>query len=193
MIQGQINLHTHPGMKIREISKLEEVNTIVEIGTWNGAGSTACVIAGIKNKPDAKFYSLECDEQQYNLATSIVDQAENVHLLLGKIVEDTELDIENLSAAEVSWLADDKTALSKVPNVLEQLPETIDFLILDGGEFSTKAEFEKLKDRSKYIFLDDTAIRKNKANRANLLADNNFTTIEDKLADRNGWGLYKRT
>jgi hypothetical protein len=193
MIQGQINLHTHPGMKINEISRLEEVNTIVEIGTWNGAGSTACVIAGIKNKPNAKFYSLECDEQQYNLATSIVDKAENVHLLLGKIVEDTELDIENLSAAEVGWLAGDREALSKVPNVLEQLPETIDFLILDGGEFSTKAEFEKLKDRSKYIFLDDTAIRKNKANRANLLADNNFTTIEDKLTDRNGWGLYKRT
>ena len=193
MIQGQINLHTHPGMKINEISRLEEVNTIVEIGTWNGAGSTACVIAGIKNKPDANFYSLECDEQQYNLATSIVDQTANVHLILGKIIEENELDIENLSAAEVGWLAGDKAALSKVPNVLDELPETIDFLILDGGEFSTKAEFEKLKDRSTYIFLDDTAIRKNKANRANLLADNNFTTIEDKVADRNGWGLYKRT
>lgn len=27
MIQGQINLHTHPGMKIREISKLAGVYT----------------------------------------------------------------------------------------------------------------------------------------------------------------------
>jgi hypothetical protein len=191
-MQGQLNLHTQAGNTIMAVSSYNDVNTIVEIGTWNGYGTTNCVLTGIKFRPEVKFYSLECDISQYNTAISHIEQSENIKLILGKIVNDNELDIEALSNDEKGWLKNDLEQLANVPNVLEQLPDTIDFLILDGGEFSTMAELAKLKDRSKYIFLDDTTCRKNKQNRDNLNKDINFEILVDEQNDRNGWSLFKR-
>ena len=44
----------------------------------------------------------------------------------------------------------------KTNNLVNKLPSSIDILFLDGGEFSTYADFLKLYQRSKYIVLDDT-------------------------------------
>ena len=82
--------------------------------------------------------------------------------------------------------------MKEVPNVLDQIPAKIDFLILDGGEFSTTAELDKLIDRSNYIFLDDTIMRKNRENRMRLINSLEFIMLDDYPADRHGWSLFKR-
>ena len=115
--------------------------------------------------------------------------------MLGSIVEETELDTENIgyqSVDEESWLKQDALSVSRVPNVINELPDSIDFLVLDGGEFSTRAEFLKLKDRSNYIFLDDTLARKNIKNRKDLLESKEFECLGDYPNDRNGWAYFKR-
>ena len=191
-VTGQINLGSAAGDKIKETCELDEISTIVEIGTWNGQGSTRCVLAGVKNRGNIKFCTLECARDQYELAVSLNPNNPKVEFILGKIVNEDELDVENLSIKETTWLKNDIIAMKDVPNVLEQIPSKIDFLLLDGGEFSTSAELKKLIDRCNYIFLDDTVSRKNRQNRIRLINSINFELLEDRPTDRHGWSLFKR-
>ena len=180
---GQINLGSPAGDKIKEICELDEISSIFEIGTWNGCGSTRCVLEGIKLRDNIKFHTL---------AASLNHNNPKVEFILGKIVNEDDLDVDNLSTEETTWLKNDIIAMKDVPNVLEQIPSKIDFLLLDGGEFSTSAELEKLIDRCNYIFLDDTVLRKNKQNRTRLINSLDFEMVEDHPSDRHGWALFKR-
>lgn len=188
---GQINLDSNAGKAIEKISNLEKIKSIVEIGTWNGLGSTSCVISGIKNKKYCNFISLESDENFYKQALSN-NLNNNVQIIYGSIVGEDCLDVDQLTGDEPIWLNEDIKNYSKCPNVLSSIPNKIDFLILDGGEFSTRGEFLALKDRSDIIFLDDTRIRKNNKNYNELINDNSFIVIEDHFNDRNGWAIFSR-
>jgi hypothetical protein len=187
---GQINLDTEAGEMIKNISARDDVSTITEIGTWNGMGSTKCVLEGIKSSHKT-FFTIECCADEYKLAIQSDPNLPNVHYILGKIVEENELDVDNLSPQEQGWLQEDIKAMSEVPNVINKLPQKIDFLILDGGEFSTRAEFLKLKDRSKIIFLDDTSYRKNRINVQNLISDESYKPLINS-SDRNGWAVFEK-
>ena len=118
---GQINLGTERGQIIKDLASMPTVRTIVEIGTWNGYGSTQCVLEGIKDKKDC--------------------------------------------------------------------------------EFSTRAEWEILRDRTKFVFLDDTEALKNIANREELLESGEFDLIKDVRAPsphdpvqeyHHGWSVFLR-
>jgi hypothetical protein len=81
--------------------------------------------------------------------------------IYGSIVTLEELDNQNLSADEESWFKQDAESTLVAPLVEKFIPEQIDLLLLDGGEFSTYAEFKKLESRvRKWIILDDTRTRK---------------------------------
>jgi hypothetical protein len=75
------------------------------------------------------------------------------------------------------------------PNVLSQIPKQIDLLILDGGEFSTYAEWVTLKDRSKIIMLDDTNVLKCKqiVSESSTSPDYQLLTKSD---ERNGFHVF---
>lgn len=185
---GQITLNTKAGKTLLDISGLNGVNHIVEIGTWNGDGSTRCILKGIENKNDAEFITIESDKKMYAEAASRLPK--NITSLYGSIIKLEELDESNLTPEEKAWLDSDLRNYNECPNVLSRIPKEIDLLVLDGGEFSTRAEFLKLKDRCRYIFLDDTHLRKNKLNRKDLLLSEDFAAIEDS-GERNGWSLFK--
>lgn len=190
-MQGQINLDSVAGKCIEKIASQKDINTIVEIGTWNGLGSTVCVLSGINGRDDVNFISLESDKSMYDSAKS-KNLDKNVRIIFGRIVDKKDLDTDNLQHQEKSWLEGDLKNYDECPNVLHLIPNKIDFLILDGGEFSTQQEFKLLKDKSRYIFLDDTRIRKNNKNREDLIDSKDFETIEDHYGDRNGWAIFKR-
>lgn len=187
---GQINLGTPAGDCLKRISSSSDVKVIVEIGTWNGAGSTRCISEGMLDSD--VLYSLECNKGMYDKAKPLWESKENVKLIYGNIISEHEMDTEHLSVQEQGWYQQDLAAMRECPNVLESLPESIDLLVLDGGEFSTFAEYSKLASRSFIIFLDDTICRKNKKVREDLLNSDEFELIEDHPEDRHGWSLFKR-
>ena len=187
---GQINLGTPAGECLRKISSREDVKTIVEIGTWNGAGSTRCIAEGMQDTDT--LYSLECNKAMYDQAKVLWESKNNVNIIYGSIVTELEMDSEQLSYEEQGWYQQDMVAIQECPNVLESIPETIDLLVLDGGEFSTFAEYSKLVSRSSIIFLDDTTCRKNRKVREQLLNSDEFEVVMDYPGDRNGWSLFKR-
>lgn len=195
MDQGQIRLGSPFGSWLYQFCKEEpSVQTVVEIGTWRGMGSTECLIRGLMDsyKPFVSFTSLESNPEMHATAVSLwqgklPNWAKLVH---GRILEIDELIVEDLCSEhpdEAKWLQEDKNAMNSCPNVLHSLPNFIDFLFLDGGGFSTRTEFEKLKNRSKIIALDDTTNRKCKKIREMVISmPNDYQIILDDPSNRTG-------
>jgi hypothetical protein len=198
---GQINLGTTEGDFIYNLSKREDVNTIVEIGTWNGLGSTMCVINSIiDSKKNKNFVSIELYPHMFNDAKfHLRDHLQYVTLLNGKIIEFDDvywfdhniIDLENDAHANLYYKSDMEYLKNGV-NVLDQLPEKIDLLILDGGEYTTYPEWVKLKDRTKIVVLDDSRILKCSRIRQEIIESGNYKILIDELNHRNGFSCFER-
>ncbi len=198
---GQILLGTPFGDRIYELcAKTPSIRTVVEIGTWKGLGSTECIIRGLSDsgKDGLKFISLEADSGMYRTAHeawegSLPQWAELIH---GRIIEVEEMDSLDLGSNhpdESLWFRQDLEAFSACPNVMHTIPEKIDFLFLDGGEFSTYAEYLKLKDRSLFVGMDDTTSRKCRAIRKEILErPQDYEVLLDNPWYRNGVMIYRK-
>lgn len=207
---GQINLGTIAGDAIYKLCCQADVDTIVESGTWNGLGSTMCVIQAQLDTYKKKFQSIELYKDQYDLACqNLAIHKEYVQLLNGSIISKQDLgwlnhnqvqqaiktgsapkEIDVAHAAQ--WYYNDLNQLETATNVLYLIHTKIDMLILDGGEYTTYPEWVKLKDRSTYVVLDDTQILKCSLIRSEILSDPNYKVIIDLPYDRNGFGIYKK-
>ena len=207
-MNGQINLNTNFGKIINSISLLEENKVFLEIGTWNGQGSTYCVMeALLKRKEQVKFYSLECNKSKYieavNLWKNILKNNFNngiLNLLHGRIVEVDEIykreELKNLEGFFndwYKWYDDDIDSFNDCENITNQIPDSIDVLILDGGEFSTFAEFNKLFSiTNNYIILDDCNILKCREIYKILKNNSDWKLFKEDLNDRNGYAIFKK-
>lgn len=193
---GQINLNSQAGQTIYDICRLESVQTIVEIGTWNGYGSTKCVYQAIKGS-QKKLYSFEIDFEKYQEAYNFYKDKPEINIYNGYI-SDRFVDLNQLDdkfftdyslETKKSWYQQDLNNIKKTTCLLNQVPEKIDFLILDGGEFNSFYEYELLKDRSIYIFCDDInpPCIKNYLVRADLIK--NHEILIDNPNERHGFCL----
>ena len=202
---GQITTRSEEGqIIINIIKKSDNIKNIVEIGTWNGLGSTLCILEGIENK-DVRFWSIECNKEKVTSAVeSLSDYIdERVKLLWGSVVDinaiTSEEYLSNFKQLKTSetlqiWFKADLNNCEACPNILKDLPDNIDFLLLDGGEFTTLYEFECLRHRcSKYIALDDTLMDKCIEVRRRLLEDPAWTEIVSiRNNNRNGFSIFKK-
>ena len=87
---GQLTLQSDAGRSIIDLLKQnceKDIKRIVEIGTWNGLGSTLCIIQGIYGK-DVYFWSLECNKDKHDAAVESLSEFidERVKLVWGSIV-----------------------------------------------------------------------------------------------------------
>ncbi len=195
---GQINLDSEAGGWIAKICAREDIKTIVEIGTWNGFGSTKCAYQSIVGT-DKTLLSLESDKGLFDGAKEVYKDAPEVSIVHGHISEKLihpntlrpEYFTDYSQEEKTRWYERDLANINSSANVLDQLPEKIDFLILDGGEFSSWYEFVLLKDRFKVIFLDDTRppCIKNHLVREFLLKSARL--LVDNQEDRNGFSVFE--
>lgn len=162
---GQITIDSWFGNFLYQICKTTpDIRTVVEIGTWDGMGSTDCIIRGLQesNRDNISFVSLEANESMHNAAVSawknrLPQWASLVH---GRIVEESDMDFSELSEQEIAWFAGDVDSMRTCPNALSMIPKNIDLLFLDGGEFTTQAEYSMLSSRASVVVLDDSTSRK---------------------------------
>ena len=93
---------------------------------------------------------------------------------------------------EIEWFESDLQNMSTAQNVLGWLPQQIDVLLLDGGEFSSYSEYLFLKDRGvKWLILDDVNVRKNRRVLAEAVSSGEFHLIW-KSDERNGAAVLIR-
>jgi len=207
---GQINLGTSEtmaggaapasiilGNAIYNLSSIKTFSNYVEVGTWNGQGSTFCFMSGLVQRlsDNSCLYSIDADKKFYEQAKHYwsslnLNQSQKLKLLYGRLVELHDLiSVDEISHSpnELMWRKYDVEQYELCENIIDKLPDVIDVLLLDGGEFSTRMEFEKLKDRTSVVVLDDTTLTKNKVVRSNIIECNEtWKIILDDLNNRNG-------
>jgi hypothetical protein len=192
---GQINQGSQLGRWIEVLSSLNEVKVIIEVGTWSGRGSSRMIGLGISKSAlevSKSVIGLEIDPRMANSASRYLRRFPNFRVIHGRIVDQHELDTKNLSTAEQLWYEKDLLNFENSPNVFYMIPPKIDLLILDGGEFSSFAEFMKLKSRiAGWVVLDDTLIRKNREVHESLKNDSNFSLVWES-SERNGCSIFRR-
>lgn len=188
--RGQIEPSSSIGRWIELLVLSEETQNVVEIGTWNGRGSTLCIHNGCVQSGKTAL-SIEASKPMWEKARKNLPRKSPVDLIWGSIVGPEDLDTEELSEEESAWLASDLAALESAPDVLRSVPEEINLLVLDGGEFASYSEFLRLESRlNGFVVLDDTKVRKNKLTEAWLESSNRWIEIV-RGADRNGWSVWK--
>ncbi len=198
--RGQINIEQDFGKIIFELSSNPENKILVDIGTWNGLGSTKCFIEGMKLNKSSILYTIENNEEKYQstmnrLSPIINELGLNVNFVNGTLINNNDIDNwlvkENiiLNENEKYWLLIDK---SNSKNLIKLDCQEIDVLLIDGSEFSGYLEMILLKDISNYILLDDVNSIKNKYSREYLLKDENFELISEDLSSRNGYSIFKK-
>ena len=103
---GQINRGTFFGDQVYSLSLNKNFKNYVEVGTWNGEGSTKCFMDALLQRHDESvLYSLEANIEFYEQARRYWDPymftvrspTPKLHLLYGRIIEAEEL----VSAEEV--------------------------------------------------------------------------------------------
>lgn len=205
---GQINRGSLFGDFLYNLSSRKDVNNIVEIGTWNGQGSTKCIMDALVLRYDnCKLYSLESNFDMFSQAKKYWDDLfipypmfkSKLELIHGRVIDLVDLfslgDLKNendYSPEWEIWLSQDISSIESCKNTLSLLPDKIDLLLLDGGEFSTLSEFNKLSFRSRIIACDDTRALKCREIRKILFDDKNFKCLVDNIEDRNGFCIFER-
>lgn len=197
-LSGQINLNTKLGQLIYNLVINNQFKNIVDIGTWNGLGTTYCVLKALEDKQDinAQIYTIELYPDMYKIAQDNLSSHnhKNLTMLLGTIIDFNDVYWFDHSSLDLTkdvhaklWYKKDMELLKNSINVLNQLPEKIDLLILDGGEYTTYPEWQKLKNRIKFFVLDDTNILKCSKIKQEILSSVDYTIIHDITNDRNGY------
>ena len=160
---GQIDDKTSGGKLIYEFIQKFDIQNVLEIGTWNGLGSTLVIHNALASK-DLKFsfMSIETDKIAYNYARKNLKDFP-INLKLGRIIEIGDLPDpslidfrkHNLNPKNIEWFYQDLRRYKKTKNINSYLKNQYDFIFFDGGEFSTFAEFKLLYSRTRYFGLDD--------------------------------------
>lgn len=203
-VLGQINLQSDLGKLIYKLVSENKFENIVDVGTWNGLGSTYCVLKALEdtkntdtNLTTVELYPDVFEAAQINLKDYL--SRPKFTMLIGRLIEPEEaywfdhqtIDLNRDAHARL-WYRKDMMLLHNSQSVLDQIPEKIDLLILDGGEYTTYPEWQKLKDRVEYFVLDDTRILKCGKIREEVLADPQYEIIADAINDRNGYLVARR-
>lgn len=161
---GQILPSSRFGSMLTALAKT--VDAIVEIGTWNGGGSTLCLAMGLE-RPEQRLYTIEADRTMRDTAKA------------------------RYSDDRIVFIHGTVSPMNDSPIVLDQLPSEIGLLLIDGGDGNGSADMELLLERSEIIALDDTREQKNSGNRRFLIAQH-WVELADVQDERNGWTIFKR-
>lgn len=165
---GQVKNNTLLANIINSLCNEPNNKTFLEIGTWNGYGSTKIFIDSLSHRTDTLFYSLECNKEKSEFAYNLYKDKPNVFILNETINKELPDDISSIFP-ELStnkdysyWNKVDLDNMKQCNLFLERtdLPEIFDVIFLDGGEFTTYHEFQVLKSKCKYLLLDDTNTNK---------------------------------
>ena len=167
--KGQINDTSVLGKACQKWARDESYHSYLEVGTWNGLGTTKLIHDMLKKRSDHDkngyvFYSLECNSEKSEIARMFYRNEKNVHILNEVLSNPGEKDLEDafpiLQNDQVlqSWSSIDNKNIksSKLFLEREDIPLKFDVVLLDGGEFTTLFDFYAIRDRTKIIILDDT-------------------------------------
>lgn len=194
---GQVRLNQGLGMYIKKYSEDTRFKRYLEIGTWNGRGSTVCFAAGFKNRHDEPIlHSLEIHPELVKEATTLWESVPSIRIRYGRILSDEKIPTFEVvsrihSNIRNDWHSEDLKNFRNSPfiNIGRFNPEVV---LLDGGEYITYFEYLEVKDTARVLMLDDTAVAKCKRIVEELNSNPQWKCIAGSFTERNGWHVFER-
>ena len=217
MSRGQVTPESALGRFIRTLGSHPNLFRFLEIGTWNGLGSTRCFYDAFESRSDDAFSldSLESNAEKLSFAQKVYAHRSK-HMRFHHRVITHDLPPFETIANDLNIVDADKESIGKwhhidVENALQTplfLPpfvrndpfpsfdQVYDVILLDGGECSTYYEFRIVKEWTKILLLDDTNTYKCRRVMEELQRDPEWVechhpslTLSD---DRNGHACFRR-
>jgi hypothetical protein len=194
---GQINLNSSFGKKLCEIAKNTDYKTFLEIGTWNGLGSTVCIYDGLKERNDNwLFYSLEINKDKLSFAKNYHKDKKIIfsnNTILSKIPSyDEIISILDKNIVKEWYDNDYENIINSEYFFQDHNIKSFDVVLLDGGEYYTYFEYLVIKDKTKILCLDDTNSIKCYKIYYELINDKNWCLLDENKNERNGWAIFKK-
>jgi hypothetical protein len=212
-MKNEININEEFGNSIYEIVKNNKLKNNLEIGSWDGEGSTFCFVEAMKQFEGQKFLGcIEIDKEKISILDQRYKEFDFVCPIYGSSINYEEMiykDFEkiwnspfNRIKKEIydkelvkSWFDRDIETLKnvKIGAISKFKDHYWDSVLIDGGEFTGYSEFNLLKNRTKFLFLDDV----HKAFKCYeiyeyLKNDNNWKLLKENENIRNGYAIFKR-
>lgn len=193
---GQIQLSQEMGQWISRYAADRRFTRYLEIGTWNGRGSTCCFYDGFTRRSDApRLQSYEVHPERVAEASRLWMEVPSIRVIHGRVLQDppTPEEVDALFPDRVRvWHAEDMLNWKTCSYVAPEDPEVV---LLDGAEYLTQFEFDRVfRDMpSVQVFLlDDTKEAKTRGITAALLAHPDWVRVAYSDTQRNGWAVFER-
>lgn len=202
-LEGQITRNTLFGQTIYNMMVSDTgPKHWVEVGTWNGKGTTSCLLQGLQDrssKDGVKIQSYEAQSFFYELAKENVQKYSHLNehftLIHGRLPSTLPFPqgdfIEEKQEHFYLHYEEEKaifTTANQVP-----VPFSPEAVILDGGEYTGYHDWESIpKENLQHIFLDDINIQKNRCVHILLQSLSDWECILDYPTERNGWSYWRR-
>lgn len=193
---GQIQLVQEFGKWISNYASDERFSRYVEIGTWNGRGSTCCFYDGFtKRTTPYTLQSYEISKTRVDEASMLWREVPEIRILHGRMLKDHECPTfevvkDMFPNVNVDWHTEDVKNFWNCSYIPMESPEVV---LLDGAEYLTWFEFESMKsvESIRVIMLDDVYTDKCPRIFA-YLQDHPDWKLVVKGEDRNGWAVFEK-
>ncbi len=166
----EITLNDEFGRAIVLTIQRLNIQSVIEVGSWDGTGSTAVLIQALKDTPDARLTCIEPDIHRYAALHRTVVQFPWVTTIRRRSVSRAAMTPQRFEDVWESpynhlpypenlvreWWNEMPADRSGECGYLETLTtERWDAALIDGCEFAGYDDFRLLKDRVRVLMLDD--------------------------------------
>jgi len=205
MERGQINMYTPIGKVLFDLIEQDtSIKSILDVGSWNGLGTTLCCVLGATARLVYKpvyIIAVEANPEFFEKGKQAWEKRpgkEMIFFYKGRIAESMMTDAEirahstfdGLKPHYDLWYKSDIKHFNESQRL--ELNGQIDLAILDGGEYCGFQDYlAVLKCNPKYLVLDDYKTMKNDKSLEHALK-NGFSVVF-KNDERNGSIILRRT
>lgn len=206
---AEITLADQFGQAILQTIRAHGFETVLEIGSFDGLGSTQVFIEALRHASDPRMVCLETDPTRYRQLLLHTAGHPWVRCLCQPSISR-----ESLTASDferdvwqspynrlfyphdlvASWWLDTQAYYAQGrPGYLETTADAFDVILVDGDEFSGYDDYRLAKSRCRCLMLDDVfhAYKCNRAH-AELAADPEWRLEWSSAAVRNGAAIWIR-
>lgn len=195
---GQIKLTQSFGEWISKIASDTRFQHYLEIGTWNGRGSTYCFNNGFSKRSDIPvLQSYEIHKDRVIEAQTYWKNNPYIQIIHGRVLQNDQCPfyyevLKIFPEVVESWHKEDIQHFWNCSYVPPNNPEVV---LLDGAEYLTQFEFDrvfKLQQSIHIFMLDDTCAAKTSQINQYLLSNPEWERIAYSDTERNGWAIFQR-
>jgi hypothetical protein len=213
-MNNEININEEFGNCIYNIVLEHKLNNNLEIGSWDGEGSTFCFVEAMKQNIGSKFLAcVEIDKQKVSILSERYKNIDFLQVIHGSSITYEEMLYNNFEEMWNSpynkikkdiydkqlvktWFDRDIGVLKNIKlGAIQHLKDYYwDSVLIDGGEFTGYSEFHLLKNKTKFLFLDDVHNAFKCYQIYEELKNNHkeWELIKENEHNRNGYAIFKR-